>query len=453
MSLGGWDGEFCGWQVWRLAAGKRGALLHEAMVRHPGASFRRIAENRARRVQFGRFLRNSKVTVAEMARTAGLATGLRCQGRDIAVIQDTSEVALGAWAKEAGYGPVGKGGATRGFLVHAAIAVDSAGALLGLADMQIWTRQGGAKKQDRSRAFAQKESRRWLSSAEAVAERLAGARQITLVADAESDIYELYAGLPPGVHILSRMGHERRLMSGLLLSEALQNMAPAGLITRDIPAAPGRSKRTARLELRFGPVVLKAPADLPRKTTPQSLELYALEVREIEAPAKATPVQWTLLTSHRLETIERAAGILDLYRGRFLIEQMFRTLKTAGFDIEDASLAEPSAMLTFAGLATIAAVSILQLVKARDGGSGQLTEDCFDADDKPLLKALSRKLEGKTQKLKNPHPPDDLAFASWVIARLGGWDCYYGKPGPQTMRYGLERYHAIKLGVNIAKDV
>ncbi|MCA3555473.1 hypothetical protein [Aestuariivirga sp.] len=145
-------------------------------------------------------------------------------------------------------------------------------------------------------------------------------------------------------------------------------------------------------------------------------------------------------------------GISDP-RYSFLIEQMFRTLKTAGFEIEDTSLAEPSAMLTFAGLATIAAVSIMQLVKARDGGSGQLTEDCFEPDDKPLLKALSRKLEGKTQKLKNPHPPDDLAFASWVIARLGGWDCYYGKPGPKTMRYGLERYHAIKLGVKLAKDV
>lgn len=273
------------------------------------------------------------------------------------------------------------------------------------------------------------------------------------MADAESDIYELYAGLPEGLHILSRMGHERRLASGLLLSEAVQMMGPGALITREIPAAPGRRKRQAELELRYGPVILKAPADSARKRVAQSLELYALEVREREPPAQVTPVHWTLLTSHRLETPARAAEILDLYRGRFLIEQLFRTLKTAGFDIEDRTLAEPSAMLSFAGLATIAAVSILQLVKARDGGSGQLTQDCFEPDDKPLLKALSRKLEGKTQKLKNPHPPDDLAFASWVIARLGGWDCYYGKPGPKTMRYGLEKYHAIKLGVKLAKDV
>ncbi|MFN0194545.1 MAG: hypothetical protein ACKVP5_21650 [Aestuariivirga sp.] len=56
-------------------------------------------------------------------------------------------------------------------------------------------------------------------------------------------------------------------------------------------------------------------------------------------------------------------------------------------------------------------------------------------------------------KQKNPHPADDLAFASWVIARLGGWTGYYGKPGPAVMRHGLERFHAIKQGAEIAKDV
>lgn len=429
-------------------------MLHQALVEHPGASLKRVAGSRARQIQFGRFLRNGKVTVSEMARTAGEATGLRCQGRDIAVIQDTSEIALGGKeAKEAGFGPVGKGGALRGFLVHAAIAVDGDGALLGLVDQQIWTRTGGAKENNRRRPFDKKESRRWLTTAEAAAERLAGARSITLVADAESDIYELYAGLPAGLHILSRSARERRLASGLLLGETIEALEPAGEIARVIPAAPGRKKRVARLELRFAPVTLKAPSDWPKKRSPQSLALTAVEVREVNAPKGIAPVHWTLLTSHEVKSLERAAEIADLYRGRFLIEQVFRTLKTAGFDIEDANLATKDAMLTFAGLAAIAAVSIMQLVKARDGGSGQATGDCFDPDDKPLLQALSKRLEGKTKRLKNPHPPDDLAFASWVIARLGGWDCYYGKPGPKTMRWGLERYHAIKFGAEIAKDV
>lgn len=425
------------------------------MVERPGASLKRIAGSRARQIQFGRFLRNEKVTVSEMARTVGEATGLRCQDRDIAVIQDTSEIALGGKEEaDRGFGPVGKGGATRGFLVHAAIAVDGNGALLGLVDQQVWTRTDGAKKKNsRKQSFDNKESRRWLTTAEAAAERLSGARSITMVADAESDIYELYVRLPEGVHILSRMARERRLASGLMLGETLAKLAPASVIAREIPAAPGRKKRTARLELRFTRITLKAPSGLPKKTTPQSLALSAVEVREVGSPAGVTPVHWTLLTSHAIEDAERAAEVVDLYRGRFFIEQVFRTLKTAGFDIEDASLATKDAMLTFAGLSLISAVSVMQLVKARDGGSGQAASDCFDPDDMPLIALLSKRLEGKTQRLKNPHPQGDLAFASWVIARLGGWDCYYGKPGPKAMRWGLERYHAIKLGAEIAKHV
>ena len=47
-------------------------------------------------------------------------------GREIIVVQDTSELFLGGRrAKANGYGPVGKGGGTRGLLVHAALALDA----------------------------------------------------------------------------------------------------------------------------------------------------------------------------------------------------------------------------------------------------------------------------------------------------------------------------------------
>ncbi|CAN1568405.1 hypothetical protein MCEMIH15_03046 [Caulobacteraceae bacterium] len=52
------------------------------------------------------------------------------------------------------------------------------------------------------------------------------------------------------------------------------------------------------------------------------------------------------------------------------------------------------------------------------------------------VKALSDKLEGKTERQKNPHPVYTLAYVAWVCARLGGWNCYYKPPGPKTMRTG-----------------
>ena len=138
--------------------------------------------------------------------------------------------------------------------------------------------------------------------------------------------------------------------------------------------------------------------------------------------------------------------VLDYYRQRWSVEEYFHTIKTAGFDIEAAEIEDPASMMRFVGAVSLAAVTILQLVKARDGTTDQALEDVFDPADRPLLETLSTKLEGRTARQKNPHPRGKAAFAAWVIARLGSWDGYYGKPGPKVMRRGLYDFHRIKYG-------
>src|SRR6185437_9777256 len=66
--------------IWRSPPGKRGVSLHEALVRGPCSCIRRLAGNRAREVQFTRFLRNKKVGVAEMAGHAAARTADRVAG-------------------------------------------------------------------------------------------------------------------------------------------------------------------------------------------------------------------------------------------------------------------------------------------------------------------------------------------------------------------------------------
>ena len=63
--------------------------------------------------------------------------------------------------------------------------------------------------------------------------------------------------------------------------------------------------------------------------------------------------------------------------------------------------------------------------------------------------------EGKTEKQKNPHSRDNLAWATWLIARLGGWKGFASQrpPGVIILRMGLQRFHAIFEGWRIAKDV
>jgi hypothetical protein len=223
-----------------------------------------------------------------------------------------------------------------------------------------------------------------------------------------------------------------------------------GRFTVTIPAAPGRKVRVTELAVRFSPVVLRKPQNGAAADLPDTMALTLVDVRETSEPEDGEAVHWRLLTTQAVTSVGEAQRIIDLYRLRWTIEEFFRTLKTAGFNIEETDIGDPQAMTNFVAAATIAAVTVMQLVQARDGTTEQTLADAFDPADQPLLEAISAQLEGKTARQKNPHPKGSLAFVAWVIARLGGWTGYYGKPGPRVMREGLHDFQRIKYGSNLS---
>lgn len=387
-----------------------------------------------------------------MSAHAAERTAVRAAGRDVVVIQDTSELALGGRrAKANGYGPVGKGGALRGLLLHAVLAVDAGtGGVLGLVDANIWNRKGAKVSDRRSRTTPHKESQRWLDGTMRASEVLASAAQITGVSDRESDIYEHFARRPDNVHLIVRACQNRKIETDdpeqFKLFSHIDGLPEQGRFEVKIPAAPGRKARRTELAIRFSRVVLRKPLHGAAADLPATIGLTAVDVLETSTPQDGKPIHWRLLTTHVVTNPAEARTIVDLYRLRWTIEEFFHTLKTAGFNIEAADIANPQVMIKFVAAATIAAVTVMQLVKARDGTTGQGLPDAFEPADQPILEALSTQLEGKTARQKNPHPKGSLAFAAWVIGRLGGWTGYYGKPGPRIMRQGLDDFQRIRRG-------
>jgi Transposase DDE domain len=425
-------------------------------VARPCSCIRRLAGTRAREIQFTRLLRNHSVTAAEMACQAAERTAARVAGRDVVVIQDTSELALGGRrAKANGYGPVGKGGALRGLLLHAVLAVDAGtGGVLGLVDAKVWNRKGGKVKPRRARKTPQKESQRWLDGTMRAGEVLAAANSITGVSDRESDIYEHFARRPSNVHLIVRACQNRQVETDGadqtdLLFPHVDRLPEQGRLKVKIPAAPGRKARVAELAVRFSRVVLCKPRHGAAPDLPATIALTIVDVRETSKPEDGKPIHWKLLTTHEVTSLGEARRIVDFYRLRWIIEEYFHTLKTAGFDIEAADIGDPQVMIKFVTAAAVAAVTVMQLVKARDGTTGQSLADAFDPADRPILEAVSAQLEGKTALQKNPHPKGSLGFAAWVIGRLGGWTGYYGKPGPQVIRRGLDDFQRIKYGATL----
>jgi hypothetical protein len=413
---------------------------------------RRVGESRAGEKAVHRFLSSPYVCADRIVETLAARTAVQCAGRRILAVQDTTEINFsGRDKKRRGFGPAGDG-KTPGFFIHPVIAMDVATeAVVGLVDAAIWTRSSGRAGARRSRALEDKESERWLYGCRAAASILSDAR-VTMVSDRESDIYLLFARKPERLDLIVRAAQDRRLTEGGLLFAAL---AEAEALSRNdvrvAPRGPGDKGRIAKVELRAATVQIARPLNACPHDVAATIELTLVEAREVDAPAGKTPLLWRLLTTYAVTTAEQANEVVQLYRLRWRIEQVFRALKSDGLALNDSQVIDAQRMFNLAAIGLAGAIRTIQLVDARDG-SARPASDVIDATFTVALERLSKKLEGKTQRQKNPHPSASLAFVAWIAARLGGWNCYYKPPGPKTMREGWSRLAATLEGYALATE-
>jgi hypothetical protein len=420
------------------------------MVAGKTVCLRRLSRgDRALEVRFNRFLGHDKVTAERIIEGWGESTVAAVEGRHVLAIQDTSEIHFNTTPqRRRGLGEIGKGN-NYGVLLHPLLAVDADdGSCLGLLSGQIWTRKGRRTTSHDERELSDKESQRWISTTVAAKSLLTNAAAVTVLGDRESDIFALYASsAEQHFHVIARSMHDRKLADRNGLYEASDAMAAVDRRAIQLPARAPRPARLAHLELRFGAIELARPQSKFLRHLPKSLPLAVVDVREINAGAGVEPLHWRLLTSHEVASVEDAWRIVEWYKQRWIIEQFFRVLKTQGLKLEDSQIGTADRLLKLVAIAAKAAVITIQLLQARGGGQ-QLVRVAFNNSEISTLAALNQQLEARSKRLKNPHPPDSLAWAAWVISRLGGWDGYPSSkpPGPITFKNGLEYFQAVAAG-------
>lgn len=426
------------------------------MVAGKDVCLRRLSKgDRALEVRFNRFLGNTKVTAEGIIEGWSESTVAAVAGRHVLAIQDTSEIHFNTVPqRRRGLGEIGKGN-NHGVLLHPMLAVDADnGNCLGLLSGKIWTRKGRRTVSHDLRDLSDKESQRWIETALAAKPLLSDAAMVTFIGDRENDIFAFYASVTDKrCHALVRNMHDRKLANGTGLYAAIECMSVQDRRPIRLPARGQRPERSALLELRFGTVALARPQTKFLRHLPKSLSLTVIDVREINPPAGVEPLHWRLLTTHRIANAQDAWQIVEWYKQRWIIEQFFRVLKTQGFRLEDSQIGTAERLLKLVAIAAKAAIITIQLLQARDGGQ-QPVHVAFNASEVAALTALNQQLEARSKRLRNPHPPDCLAWAAWIIGRLGGWDGYQSSkpPGPITFKNGLEHFYAVAAGWSL-RDV
>ncbi len=215
------------------------------------------------------------------------------------------------------------------------------------------------------------------------------------------------------------------------------------------PRGPGDKGRVATVTLRAGPIRVRRPHNGGDPNDPEYRDLSLVEAREEQPPRGTAAIHWRLITTLPVADLAAAEEIIQIYRLRWRIEQVFRASKSDGLELPDVQVHDADRLFKLGALAIGAAVRTIQLVDARAGGP-RPAADVAGPDTLEAADAIAPTLEGRTPRQKNPHPPRSLAWLSWIVARLGGWNCYYKPPGPKTMRAGWDRLAAMVAGFHIA---
>lgn len=387
------------------------------------------------------------------------------EGEHYLLIQDTTQINFESnrsnISDKTGLGVIGDN-KSLGFFLHPSLLVSASDKRsLGFIDIQYWSREvskplgtSGKRMKNAEKAIEEKESYRWLSSIESAKSRL-GNCQITAIADREGDISELFARIPDErTNLLIRSRDDRRLEGGQKLYAYLEAQAVAGSYEIELKGDKrNKSKRVGRkalIEVKYGSVVLS-----PTSLKDEKIPVFVVEARETAStvPQGQKPIHWRLLTTHPINTLERAIEIIEYYKERWLIEQIFRLLKNKGLQVEDLQIESGKALicLTLIGLQVVNRVMLLHEASKQD--KPVAIKETFQQEELECLRACNQKYEGKTLRQKNPYPPNSLQWVYWVIARMGGWKPQEKQAGVIVIFRGLQYFQQVFEGWKLAKLV
>lgn len=450
--------------------------LVERLAPAPDTSFPEACRGAAELEGCYRLLSNTKVEWADVlaphiAQSLARCQAAAAQGLPLVIAHDTTGVRFpGSEAGvRSGLGTLNRG--ESGFEAHLALACSLPSPQhvlahpLGVVGLHPHVRPARPKrplaqqkKESQARPLAERESQMWQQLAHSVQQRCteAGVADVVHVMDQEADSFRLFYELKRhGCAFVIRTRFDRLVDALASQTDPARSMhaaleAAPVLLTREVslgavqakwkgrtggtPAKrqPAREGRTAHLEVRArSGLVLKASEYSQRdKDVPATLTLNAVEVVEPHPPEGQQPVRWVLLTTLPVDTPEAVAHVVDCYRARWSVEELFKALKT-GCALQKRQLMSLHALLNALALLLPLAWRLLALRTLAHQAPTTPAMDLFSPDELALLRHLSVRVH------LGPQPTCGEALLA--LAGLGGHLKHNGRPGWQTLARGQDR--------------
>lgn len=270
-------------------------------------------------------------------------------------IQDGSDLDYSNLDRCEGLGVIGSnqtGAKSMGLHLHSTLVVTPRGLPLGVLNAHCLapvSRSEADKRRPCDIPIEEKESFSWivgLRGCMEVAKEMPHTRLVSVM-DREADFFELFdeQRRNPSVELLVRAKHNRTTTEeGKLFDAVKQTQVRANLrisVKRQSArpkkskqkARPGRCARTAETSVRYKQVELRPP-DYHKDKPP--IVLWIVHVVEDNPPEGDEGIEWYLLTTMKIESVQDAERCLRWYCLRWRIEDWHRVLKS-GCRIEEAA--------------------------------------------------------------------------------------------------------------------
>jgi hypothetical protein len=439
--------EFTGANVGDKRLNRRLQMIVAKLEQQPDASFP-TAMTRAELEAFYRFMSNDRVTMDDILAPHVTATAARCaQAETVLAISDTTTLQFPT--PREGLGPY----AGRTLFAHAGLMQDLNGRPLGVLAVEPWVRADETasslkKKHKVKQSIVSKmpnEQDRWLRLVRVIDERAGADVNVVHVMDSEADDYDIMQQMKSeGRRFVIRGGIDRRLQPVEGCSKARELMATrdvlatrtAKLAKRVTPRLTGtthatrrrqlaRDERTARLAITAAPVNVRRPGYLDPKLPPY-VELNIVCAREVDAPEGADPVEWLLLTTEPIDTVEQVLAVVDMYRHRWRVEELFKALKT-GCAFQKRQLDSYRTIVKALALFLPIAWSLLHMRTVSRAAKNVPAACVLTAVELEVLRKASEKPLRRKPSINE---------AMLAIARLGGHLPSNGPPGWQVLGRG-----------------
>lgn len=407
------------------------------------------------------FLENDRIDPRAIGRASAIAAARRSlDGPFVYLPVDQSTLTLRDAAGRRQLGPIGaRSSGARGLECMSAIAVSPRGVPLGIAAQIFWARdEHAAAKRSEKRPLAQRESRFWGETCEAVRtvfdahapavrrwflmDRGADAWMVLLAA-AEHE--EEWTTVRSSATRAGWPGHddERDVQARAELWALLNAQPLRGRYGFEVRASRTREARVAHMEIRFAAVTLDlllTPSNKRRRPA----KVWAVQAREAagSCPAGEDPIEWTLLTTYPVEDEAAACRVIAGYTLRWRVEDFHKQWKGGGLDVEQTQMQDRGAIERWARILAAVAMRTLRLTHlARTEGGREASEE-LDVYEVEALRVIRAEYGKSTPSALT------MQVAVALLGELGGhMNGKRGAPGPKILARALQHLAPLAQGL------